>query len=372
MRTLLFILQKEFRQIFRDPAIIRVIFIMPAIQLLVLPWAADYEVRNINLVIVDHDRGTMAQQLVGKITASGYFQLAAYTASYTGALHTIEANEADMVLEIPASFERDLLKQQSANLFIAVNAINGVKAGLGASYLQTIIGDYNAGVRLQRIQAPRFNAVPMISITSSNWFNPLMDYKAFMVPGILAMLVTMVGAFLAAGNIVKEKEIGTMEQINVTPIRKHHFILGKLIPFLVMGLVILSIGLLISYAVYGIVPAGSLLTVYVFTIVYLVAVLGLGLLVSTYCATQQQAMLISFFLMMIFILLSGLYTPIESMPQWAQWITKVNPVTYLIQVMRMVMLKGSGLRDILPQIYVMLIFGVVLNAWAVFSYHKRT
>jgi len=309
--------------------------------------------------------------MVHKVTASGYFQLAAYTASYTEALALIDQDAADMLLEIPAAFERDLEKEQSADVFIAVNAINGVKAGLGASYLQTIIGDFNNGVRMQRIQTPRFNAAPVVTVTASNWFNPLMNYKSFMVPGILVMLVTMVGSFLAAGNIVKEKEVGTIEQINVTPIRKHHFIQGKLIPFLLLGLVSLSIGLLISFFAYRIIPAGSLLTIYVFAFVYLVAVMGLGLLVSTYCATQQQAMLISFFLMMIFILLSGLYTPIESMPRWAQWITTVNPVTYFIQVMRMVMLKGSSLRDILPQIYIMLIFGIVLNTWAVLSYHKR-
>jgi ABC-2 type transport system permease protein len=198
-----------------------------------------------------------------------------------------------------------------------------------------------------------------------------MEYKYFMVPGILVLLVTLVGSFLTALNIVKEKEVGTIEQINVTPVKKYHFILGKLIPFWILGLIILTMGLLISFIAYGIRPAGSFLTIYAFAAVYLLAVLGLGLLISTYCSTQQQAMLISFFLIMIFILLGGLYTPIESMPVWAQWITKFNPVTYFIQVMRDVVLKGSTLRDVAPSIGIIFLFAIALNSWAVVNYRKR-
>jgi ABC-2 type transport system permease protein len=193
-----------------------------------------------------------------------------------------------------------------------------------------------------------------------------------MVPGILVILVTMVGSFLAAMNIVKEKEIGTIEQINVTPVKKYQFILGKLIPFWVLGLLVLSIGLLIARLAYHIIPAGSLVTIYIFSAVYLLAILGLGLLVSTFTSSQQQAMLISFFMMMVFILLGGLYTSIESMPTWAQWITKVNPVAYFIEVMRMVVLKGSGLTDIRQHLIIMSAFAIILNAWAIFSYRKRS
>jgi ABC-2 type transport system permease protein len=371
MRTLKFLLQKEFRQIFRDKSILRVIFMMPAIQLLILPWAADYEVKNINLAVVDNDHSDYAQKLILKITASKYFKLDKYTASYKDAMHEIENNNADIILEIPASFEKDLVKESSSNLFMAANAINGAKAGLGASYLQTIIQNFNNDIRTQWIQLPRFNTETNIDITYSNWFNPLMNYKFFMVPGILVLLVTMVGSFLAAMNIVKEKEIGTIEQINVTPIKKYHFILGKLIPFWVLGLMILTIGLLISYLAYGIIPAGSFFTIYIFAACYLLAVLGLGLLISTYSSTQQQAMLFSFFLIMIFVLLSGLYTPISSMPVWAQWITKFNPVSYFIEVMRMVVLKGSSIADISRNIFIVLGFAVVLNIWAVLSYRKR-
>jgi ABC-2 type transport system permease protein len=372
MRTLRFLLQKEFRQIFRDPSIIRIIFIMPSIQLLILPWAADYEVKNIHLSVVDHDHSQYSRQLVNKVTASGYFRLQDYSGSYSNAMQHIEDDEADLVLEIPADFEKKLIKENESTLFMAINAINGVKANLGGAYLRSIIQDYNREVRLKWVQLPRFNPELQVEVTSSNWFNPSMNYKYFMVPGILVVLVTMVGSFLASLNIVREKEIGTIEQINVTPVKKHHFILGKLIPFWVLGLVILTIGLTLARVAYGILPAGSLLVIYTFAAVYLLAVLGLGLLLSTYTSNQQQAMLVSFFIMMVFILLGGLYTSIDSMPAWAQAITKINPVTYFIDVMRMVVLRGSGLKDITPHIFTVLGFAVVLNTWAVINYKKRS
>jgi len=372
VRTLRFLLQKEFRQIFRDPSILRIIFVMPMIQLLILPWAADYEVKDIHLSVVDYDHSDYSRQLVSKITSSGYFILQDYTASYQTALHEIEKDKADLILEIPASFEKNLVKEDEATLFMAVNAINGTKANLGGAYLKSIIQDYNREVRTEWIQFPRFSPETTIEVSSSNWFNPLMNYKYFMVPGILVILVTMVGSFLSALNIVKEKEIGTIEQINVTPVKKYQFILGKLIPFWVLGLIILSIGLLISRLAYGINPAGSLFTIYAFAGVYLLAVLGLGLLISTFTTTQQQAMLISFFMMMVFILLGGLYTSVDSMPRWAQMITKVNPVSYFIEVMRMVVLKGSSLADIKTHLLTVFAFAVVFNGWAIYSYRKRT
>ncbi|RYY21586.1 MAG: ABC transporter permease [Chitinophagaceae bacterium] len=372
MRTLKFLLEKEFRQIFRNPSIIRIIFIMPLVQLILLPLAADYEIKDVRITIIDHDHSSYSRQLTERITSSGYFLLQQNAQSYRQALKDIEDDKSDLVLEIPAKFERTIVRENEASLYVAINAINGSRAGLGGGYLQAIIQEYNRELRAEWIHLPRFDPEPNIKVVSSNWYNPSLNYQLFMVPGILVVLVTMVGSFLASLNIVKEKEIGTIEQINVTPIKKYEFILGKLIPFWVLGLVILSLGLIVGWIAYGILPAGSFLTIYVFAAVYLLAVLGLGLLVSTYTGNQQQAMLTSFFLMMVFILLGGLYTPIDSMPYWAQLITKLNPVTYFIEVMRMVVLKGSSLRDISPQILTMLLFAVILNGWAIFNYRKRS
>ncbi len=372
MSVMRFLLQKEFRQIFRDPSILRLIFIMPVIQLVFLPFAADYEIRNIKLALVDHDHSDYSRSLINKVTASGYFILTDYAVSYPQALTAIETDKADIILEIPASFERDLVKENEAELSMSVNAINGVKAGVGSAYLQRIIQDFNREIRTEWIQFPRFDPETNIGVTYSNWFNSSMNYKVFMVPGILVLLLTMIGANLTAINIVREKEIGTIEQINVTPVSKFHFILGKLIPFWILGLLVFTLGLGIARLFYGIIPAGSIATLYVFAAIYLLAVLGLGLLISTYAENQQQAMLISFFLMMIFILMGGLYTSIDSMPDWARAITRANPVSYFIEVIRMVVLKGSGLTDIKSQLLTIAGFALVLNGWAVLNYHKRS
>jgi ABC-2 type transport system permease protein len=372
MRTLKFLLQKEFLQIFRDKNLLRQIIIAPIIQLMILPWAANYEVKNISLAIVDHDHSGYSRKLQTKIFSSGYFKPADHCASYTDAYRLVELEKADIILEIPANFEKNLVRENKQKVFLAVNAINGVKALVGSSYLGNIIAAYNSELRLLWAQPQRFSPVPVIEITSSNWFNPQLNYKIFMVPGILVFLVTMLGGMMCALNIVREKEIGTIEQINVTPIKKYHFILGKLIPFWVIGMFVFTVGLTIARVVYGIVPLGSVGLLYAFLSVYLLAVLGMGLLISTYADTQQQAMSLSFFFIMIFNLLSGLYTSIESMPGWAQVITWFNPLSYFIEVMRMVVLKGSGFHDIQNHLLIIFIFAIVFNIWAILNYRKTS
>ncbi len=372
MRVLKFLLQKEFRQIFRDPSIFRVLFMAPVIQLLILPLAANYQIKNINLAVVDQDHSQYSQILINKIVSSGYFRLKDYSTTFLQALRSVELDKADIILEIPDHFQKDLVKDSKANLLVAANAINGIKAGLGSAYIQQIIQEYNQTVRLQWIQFPRFNPQPTIDVEYSDWYNPNMNYPFFMVPGILVLLITIIGSNFAALNIVKEKELGTIEQINVSPIKKTYFILGKLIPFWILALVVLTIGLTIARLVYGIIPLGHYLTIYIFSAIYLLAILGLGLLLSTYAQTQQQSFLVAFFITMIFNLMSGLFTPIESMPHWAQIITWFNPVTYFIEVMRMVILKGSGLADIKNQIFAIFAFAVFFNGWAVLNYRKRS
>ncbi|RXK86589.1 ABC transporter permease [Filimonas effusa] len=373
MRTLRFLLQKEFRQIFRNKALLPIIFFAPIIQLLVLPLAADYEIKNINITVVDNDHSGFSQKLISKIAASGYFKLADYAGSFNAGFHQMENDKSDLILEIPQGFERNLVRENEQNLFIAINAINGVKANLGGAYLNQIIADYNADIRLKWMPASKFNPMPAIEVTTSNWFNPSMNYRYYMVPGILVILVTMIASYLCALNIVKEKEAGTIEQINVTPIRKYQFILGKLIPFWVIGMFIFSVGLFgVGWLVYGIVPVGNLVLLYGYLSVYLIALLGLGLLISTYSETQQQAMSVAFFFMMVFILMSGLFTPIESMPRWAYAITQCSPVTYFVEVVRMIVLKGSSFENIRYHFLIMTGFAVLLNSWAILNYRKTS
>lgn len=235
MRTIRFLLQKEFRQIFRNKIILAMIVVMPAIQLMILPLAADYEIKNINIAIVDHDRSPYSQELISSITASGYFRLTGYNDSFQQAFRLIERDRADLILEIPHGFEKNLIREGEQKMFIAVNAINGVKANLGGAYLTSIIKNYNKEIRLDLNPATRFEQSPLIEVTSSNWFNSLLNYRVFMVPGILAFLVTLVGGFLTCLNIVKEKEVGTIEQINVTPIKKTSFHLRQINSVLDIG-----------------------------------------------------------------------------------------------------------------------------------------
>ena len=347
-------------------------FIAPVIQLLILPQAANYTIRNINLSVVDLDHSSYSRKLSDKIFASGYFRSSGAPASTAAAYKLIELDKADIVLTIPNGFEHNLIKEGNQKVAVAVNAINGMKASVGNNYLGSILMDFNTQIRTEWIQPARINGQPAIEIVSSYWYNPLLTYYIFMVPGILVFLVTMIGANMSALNIVREKEVGTIEQINVTPVSKTMFILGKLIPFWIIGNVIFTVGLIIAWLVYGIIPMGSIPLLYMFLGVYLFALLGFGLLISTYSETQQQANSIMFLFIMIFNLMGGLFTPIESMPDWAQVITKIIPISYFIEVMRMIVLKGSGLRQILYHTGVVFGMGVFLNGWAIWNYRKTS
>jgi ABC-2 type transport system permease protein len=293
--------------------------------------------------------------------------------SYARALEHIEKEEADLVMEIPSGFERNLVREGVQKIGISVDAINGTKASIGGGYLNTIIGDFNAGLAINnRDAASASPPTGTIDITYSNWFNPLAEYKYYIVPGVLVLLLTMIGGFITALNIVKEKEAGTIEQINVTPIRKWEFILGKLIPFWIIGMVVFTIGLVVCWAVYGIFSQGNLGFLYLFAAIYLVGLLGFGLLISTYSDSQIQAMFVAFFFMMIFMLMSGLFTSVESMPAWARTISNLTPITHFIRVIRLIMLKGSGFADLKTELLYMIAFAIALNGWAIWNYRKTS
>jgi ABC-2 type transport system permease protein len=372
MRTLKFLLQKEFRQILRSKSLIFSVVFGPIIQLILLPLAANYEVKNIMVAFVDHDHSSYSQKLISRVYASKYFKPVQYAGSYEDAIKLVEQNKADIVVEIPHGFEENLVREGHDKMLISVNAINGTKAGVGSGYLGAIIGDFNQDIRLQWKQPGRFSEASTIDVVTSNWYNPYMSYFLFMVPGLMVSLLTGISAFSASLNIVKEKEIGTIEQINVTPIKKYHFILGKLIPYWVLGMVVFSVGLVVARLGYGIIPLGNVGLVYFFLSIYLVAMLGAGLLISTYSETQQQAISVAFFFVLIFNFISGIFTPIDSMPGWAKVLAYISPISHFAQVMRMVVLKGSTFIDILPHLFAVFIVGLVLNTWAVINYRKTT
>jgi ABC-2 type transport system permease protein len=374
MRTILFILQKEFRQIFRNKGILPVIFIMPVVQLLILPNAATFEIKNLRLQWVDHDHSSTSRLLHDKFAASSYFEMVEGEFSPFEQDKSLEENRADLIIEIPQNLERTLFRERADKIALTINAIDGTKAGVAANYTGNILADFNReldekyGIRANLVQ--QAGNQTKIPVTFSYWYNPDLNYKTYMVPGILVLLVTMIGAFLSSMNIVKEKEAGTIEQLNVTPIKKYQFIIGKLLPFWFIALFVLSIGLVIAKLVYQIPIVGSLGLIYVFAGIYLLVVLGLGLFISTITETQQQAMFISWFFLVIFILLSGLFTAIENMPPWAQTITLFNPVRYFIEVSRLVLLKGAGFADVQFHLGIMLIFAILINSLAVWKYRK--
>lgn len=374
MKVLGFILQKEFRQIFRDKTILAMMFIMPTIQLIIMPLAANFEVKNINVAYVDNDHSSYSQKLINKIASSGYFIITGSPNSYKGGLKMIEDGDADLVLEIPAGFERNLVREGSQKINLSIDAINGTKSSLGGAYLLSVITDFNSALDVN-IKSPTGTisaSKASITIDSTNWYNPRAEYKYYMVPGILVLVLTLIGGFITALNIVKEKEIGTIEQINVTPIKKWQFILGKLIPFWIVGIIVFTVGLIVMYGIYGISPKGSLFVLYLFAAVYLVALLGLGLLISTFADTQLQAMFIAFFFMMIFMLMSGFFTSTDSMPDWARLLSNFTPVTHFIRVVRLIVLKGSGFSEVKTEFLYLIGFAFVLNGLAIYNYKKTS
>ncbi len=272
-----YLLEKEFKQIRRDRFMPKIIFIIPIMQLIILPFAANFEMRNINLSIVDNDHSVTSMQLVDKVLSSGYFRLTDRSDRYDEALTSVESNESDIILEIPSDFERDLGKEGRADVMIAANAVNGTKGGLGSSYLSSIIQDFNREKGFASMGSGR-------GVASIHLFNPHLSYKIYMVPGIMVFLLTIIGGSISALNIVSEKEKGTIEQINVSPVPKSLFLLSKLIPFWVIGFVLLTVAILIAWLIYGLVPEGS------FGVIYLFAFYGIwlgDLLLLVHAATSD-------------------------------------------------------------------------------------
>jgi len=373
MKTIGFIIQKEFKQIFRNKGMLPIIFIVPLVQLIILSNAATFEIKNIKFSYVDHDHSVTSRALIEKFNASTYFNVIRAFSSEAQAAEAMQNGDVDVILEIPVGFERNLQKEKKSELGIQINAIDGAAAGLENVYINQIVQRFNKEIKVSLL-SPSEVAFQPVNIESIPlfWYNKTLNYKTYMVPGILVLLVTMIALFLSGMNIVREKEIGTLEQINVTPIRKHQFIIGKLFPFWVLGMTILSIGLLIAKLIFHTPIIGSIFLMYGFTSIYILVVLGIGLFISNFTETQQQAMFISWFFMVIFILMSGLFTPVESMPQWAQAITEFNPIKYFVEVMRMVMLKGSTFMDIWPQFTKTLVYAIAINGLAVWRYRKTS
>lgn len=372
MRTIAYILQKEFIQILRHRTMLAMIIVMPFVQLLILVNAATFDMKNIDIYVVDRDQSSTSRKLVNKFEASPFYKITARSFSVNEGMGSILKDEADLILQIPDHFAHNLRTVNQADVQLLINAINGNAAGLINAYSSEIISDYNRNIAIKWSNQPQLAGNQPVEIVYSFWYNPEMNYKIYMVPGILVILVTIISLFLTAMNIVREKEMGTIEQINVTPIKKYQFIIGKLLPFLIIALFELAFGLFLGRLVFSVPIVGNLPLLFGFAIIYLLVILGFGLFLSVISENQQQVMFVTFFFMLVFILMSGIFTPTESMPDWANKVNVINPIAYFMRVIRMILLKGSDFRDILPEFYSLLIYAFVSLGLAVWRYRKTT
>ena len=380
MRALRVLLRKEFLQIFRDRTILGMLFLIPMVQLAVLSNAATFEVRSARVHLVDHDRTPTSRGLADRLAASGRFAIVESGRSMAEADEALLDRRVELIVVVPPSFERDLVRDRRAPVQLVLNAEDGSAAGVTSTYAHEVLARYAAelGVRAAPALAvvaggepPPRRGAPVVEVRRRGWYNASLEYRDYMVPGILVQLVTMVGTLLTAMNIVREKEAGTLDQLNVTPVSRWAFVAAKLIPLWSLALVELALGLLLARLAFDVPMRGSLLLVFAAAGIYLVAALGVGLWISARVETQQQAMFVTFFLMMIYLLMSGLFTPVRAMPEWAQWLAQLNPVMHFMRLMRAVLLKGAGPADVAPQLAALAVSGAVVLTIAVGQYRKR-
>ncbi len=371
MNILFTLLRKELKQIFRNRLMLPIIFVMPIVQLVVLVYTANLEMKNIEIAIVDQDLSHYSRGLVSKLKGSSFYKVKGYTSNYNAAEAMLHSDKIDAIVHIHQGFEKELINEKEADVQLVINAINATEGSLINVYSSRIIWDYSNSIRSDMLGYSGKGSVN-IEMISSFWYNPMLDYKIYMFAGILVILVTMIGMFLSALNLVSEKELGTAEQINVTPVRKYQFIVAKLLPFLLIGLFELAFGLLIGKILVDLPMRGSLPLLFLVATVYLLVALGLGLFLSTISSTQQQLMLVSFFLWVTFILMSGIFTPTESMPLWAQKVNVINPLSYFMRVIRMILLKGSDFQDVSRDFYSLLVYAVLMLTLAITNYRKTS
>lgn len=370
-RIVLFIVRKEIFQVLRDRIMLVQIFVPPLIQLLIVAQAMTFEVKNTDLAIIDLDQSTASEQLIEDILASRRFTVIQSTADGHRADQALLTRKVSAVLRIPDGFHHDLTRGQPASLQVVMNAEDGAAAGIIQAYLSQIVGGFSADQRpptTMRAAGP----TRQVAIQTRTLYNPEGEYLPYMSIGLLAALVTLVSVLITSQNIAREREIGTLEQLNVTPITKSEFIAGKLLPFLGLGFVELTLGLMIIRWGFGVAFEGSLLVVYAGAFAYLLAALGLGLLISTLVATQQQAQFISFFALVTMFFLGGIFTPIQSMPGWAQQIATANPIMHFVDVLRTVLMKGGGWGDVWGAMIAMLVFATIVLTLALLRYRKTT
>lgn len=366
MRTFRVLLQKEFLQIRRNPFLPRLIIAFPILIMLIMPLIMTMDVRNVNVAVVDLDRSTASRRIASHIGASEYLSLAQTTSEFDLAMKDLEEGRVDVIVEIPADFERDMAVATPERISITANAVNATKGSMGMQYLVQTIARTLAELRGEK------NPVGTAElITVQNRFNPTLNYRHYMIPALMIILFVLICGFLPALSIVGEKESGTIEQINVTPIGRLTFTLAKLLPYWLIGVFVLTVAMCVAWLVYGLAPAGTIGAIYLGAMLFILTISGLSLTIANFSETMQQTMFVMFFFIMIFMLMSGVLTPIDSMPAWAQKITVVLPPRYFVEILRSVYLKGTTLAELWGNYVALGIFAILFNTLAAITYKKQ-
>lgn len=367
--TIQYLIQKEFLQIRRNTFILRLIVIFPIMIMCVMPWVMNMEIKNISVEVVDNDHSTLSSQLIHRIESSNYFIFNGQKQSYAEAMTDIDNGKTDAIVDIPHDFEKSLLCGEQPHIFVAANSVNGTKGSMALSYLSQIIGGHIGDFTTSKstLESTSFDGF----ISTLYLYNKHLNYKVFMIPSLMAILLLLTCGFLPALNIVGEKETGTIEAINVTPVSRSAFILAKLIPYWLIAFVVITICFILAWAVYGITCQGNILLCYLLAMLMALTFSGFGLVISNYNDTMQQSVLIMWFFVVCLILLSGLFTPVRSMPHWAYLSTYVNPMHYFIDAIRTVFVRGGDFHCIAHQVAALGIFAIVINARAKQSYKKH-
>ncbi len=372
MSRIIYLIQKEFRQLFREKANIVIIFFLPFIQLVMIGFAITTDVTNIATVMVDQDKSVLSRRMIDAFSSTRTFIMKGTVGTVKEAVHLLDVGRTKVIIVIPQYFARDLSNGRVPQVQAIFDGVDGNSAGIASGYVTRVM------TALQKEWMFRSRSIALsirdlhtVSTEPRMLYNPQLDSQNNIVPGILAILLTMITMFLTTLNIVKEKELGTLEQLSVTPIHNTELIIGKTIPFAIMGFLLFNVGLLAMWLIFGIIPRGNLLLLYLFSIIYMMTTLGIGIFLSTVSASQQQAMFFSWFFSIFAILLSGFFVPVENMPPFIQGLTFLNPTRYFMQVVRGIILKGSGIAALWPELVSLTVFGIVILNSAILNFHKR-
>jgi len=374
------IIRKEFRQTFREPRMRTMLFLPPIIQLLVFGYAVNLDVGHSSMAWMDQDRTPQSRELLAAFEGSGRFDIRATPANDSEVQALLDANKVDMVVRVLPGFQRDIERGRSTAVQILINGTNSNTASIVSGYASSIVANF-AGQAMQvqnrnlltarMAPAPVHPGVPQLNLQSRAWFNPDLLSRNYFVPGIVVNIIMQITLMLTAMAIVREKEIGTMEQLMVTPIRPIELMLGKTLPFALVGLVDTALVIMVALLLFHVPFRGSVLLLFACAILFLMTTLGAGLFISTISRTQQQAMMTTFLFFQPFFLLSGFAFPIRNMPQSIQYLTLLDPLRYFIEIVRGLFLKGTGVAVLWPQMLALAIFGIVILSLSAMRFRKR-